>query len=459
MKKLLLSALLLLALSLPSLSEETMMGDFEDEKELSNWKPGFNDASSKETPPELSISKENATSGSNSLKLTFSDGLLPMISTSVIPNPESFYAYKGFCFDLTVPRDTMAGVKFVQDAKFSFDARVMVKKGLNKINIMLAPPSDWGRGGGIDPKGGPVKEIQIYFFKPKKDEAYFLDRIRVTDRLSKKAASNFEHLVNPWYKSTFTVLGGKKSEQVGLKDLNSAMADGFYEKQLGTKTTEEMEKQILAKYDEIKKSNPGAALSVFRNGAAGYDTKFPATIYSGWNNAYISTHSPDSGMTLIPMTGGSCELFMRHRVQLFSADLSAIPAGSQILQAYFVLVSNKKTTGACLYIAEAINRDWKGPEVTAYTYDKDKFWNFFGGLTKTGDDPDCFPLILAYGYRKELIAAWDFTEAVKYWTDGKNANHGFFFPCLEGNDYCSTATIYAGNIKERPGMYVIYNPK
>ena len=459
MKKQILAVFLFFFLSGTVTAEDILFGDFENEKELSNWKTGFNDKTSKEEPPALSLSKENATSGSSCLMIKFNGGLLPMISTVVFPHSEDLYSYKSLSFDLTTDRDTMVGVRFLQETKNPFDARVLVKKGITKLNISLSPLPEWARGAGIDPKGGPVKELMLYFYKPQKGAVFYIDRLRIQESLSKKYVSNSDHPINLWYKSNFTVLGGKKAEPVSLKNLSGEFAEGFYDKQLGAKTPDELEKLIRANFLELQKLKPSVRLAILRDDEKGIDPNAPAKDYKGWQNAYISTHSPDAGMTLTPGLGGRCELFMRHRVQLYSVDVSILPVGSEILQAFFVLTSEKDAPGGSLYIAEAINRNWNDSEVTAYTYDKDKFWSGFGGLIKTGSDPDCLPIILAYGYRKDKVSAWDFTEAVKYWTGGKDANHGFFFPCLDGGDYCATATKNAKNIKDRPALFVIYNPK
>ena len=42
-----------------------------------------------------------------------------------------------------------------------------------------------------------------------------------------------------------------------------------------------------------------------------------------------------------------------------------------------------------------------------------------------GDDPDFSPVFLAYGPSGGQTSSWDFSEAVRYWQDGRHANHGF----------------------------------
>ena len=452
MKNTLISILLVLLLTGTALAEDVVFGDFEGETELALWKSGFYDTASKETPPTLTLSKENATSGDNSLMIKFNGGFLPMVSLKTLPNVNDWYFYKSLSFDLTAETDTMLGVQVLQEKKATFDSRVLVKKGLSKLNFTFVPE----RSGSIDLTGGPVTELRFYFYKPKTGAVFYLDNIRLKEKIRKKDISNSEDQNKSWYKTlTFSVLGAKTSAPVALPNIKSALSDDFYEKQLGAKTTEEMEKLIRGNYLELKKINPKAVLSIFRNGEKEASSK----VYSGSKTAFLSTHGPDTSMSLLPMLGEERELFMRHRVLLFSFENLNLPENSEILNAYFVLNTNKMTPGGSLFIAEAINRAWNENEVTAYTYDKDKFWNNFGGISNSGDDPDCLPLILAYGFRKEKVSAWDFTEAVKYWTNGKNANHGFFFPCLDGADYCSVSTNRAKNIKDRPAIYVIYVPK
>ena len=56
-----------------------------------------------------------------------------------------------------------------------------------------------------------------------------------------------------------------------------------------------------------------------------------------------------------------------------------------------------------------------------------------------GDDPDFLPVYLAHGPSQGKVNTWDFTHAVRFWTDGKHANHGFM---LHGNagDWLARAT-------------------
>jgi hypothetical protein len=75
-----------------------------------------------------------------------------------------------------------------------------------------------------------------------------------------------------------------------------------------------------------------------------------------------------------------------------------------------------------------------------------------------GDDPDFLPLYLAHGPGGGKVNVWDFREAVKFWTDGKHANHGFMLHC-DSRDYMRAHTREAKEIKDRPALLVIYDPK
>jgi hypothetical protein len=47
---------------------------------------------------------------------------------------------------------------------------------------------------------------------------------------------------------------------------------------------------------------------------------------------------------------------------------------------------------------------------------------------------------------------------VKFWQDGTHANHGFFL-YGDSNDYLRMYTPQARNLKPRPALLVVYEPK
>ncbi len=154
---------------------------------------------------------------------------------------------------------------------------------------------------------------------------------------------------------------------------------------------------------------------------------------------------------------------MRHRSPLMRVDLASIPRGATILSAELVIVSRPRPSDSDrtpekpnVWVAEACNRDWQENEVNAYQYAQDKFWRAIGGMD-WGADADFLPLYLAYGPSQGAVNHWDFTQAVRYWTEGQ-PNYGFM---LHGDstDWIGGAhSREAEKIEDRPALWVIYDP-
>ncbi len=96
-------------------------------------------------------------------------------------------------------------------------------------------------------------------------------------------------------------------------------------------------------------------------------------------------------------------------------------------------------------------------EVNAFEYAKDKFWKGVGG-TNWGDDPDFLPIFLAHGPGQGKVNTWDFTEAVRFWTTGKQVNHGFMLHG-DSHDYMIGHSREAKHIADRPAVLVVYEVK
>jgi hypothetical protein len=75
-----------------------------------------------------------------------------------------------------------------------------------------------------------------------------------------------------------------------------------------------------------------------------------------------------------------------------------------------------------------------------------------------GDDPDFLPTFLAYGPGQGKVNGWDFTEAVRYWTGGTHPNHGFMLHG-DSHDYMIAHAREAKDVKDRPAVLVIYEPR
>jgi hypothetical protein len=158
-------------------------------------------------------------------------------------------------------------------------------------------------------------------------------------------------------------------------------------------SVEQVEAEFRARYAELKKKHPKAVLAVLRDGEKGQDPARPDKVYSGWKDAYWTSHGPDTNFVERGINKGksaSHEIFMRHRSPLMRVDLSAIPIGSTVLAARLILVRanekypeehnpEKKPT---MWVVEPCNRPWQEYEVNAFEYAKDKFWKDYGGTSR-----------------------------------------------------------------------------
>jgi hypothetical protein len=232
------------------------------------------------------------------------------------------------------------------------------------------------------------------------------------------------------------------------------------------RTVAQLEEEFAAQYRRLKKKHPRAVLAILRDGEKGYDPAHPDKAYAGWKEAYFSSHGPDGMYRTRAENQGRAEtqeIFMRHRSPLMRVDLSSIPTGSQILTARLIVVratvANGRDPGTnpTMWVVEPCNRPWEEHEVNAFQYAKDKFWKQVGGF-HWADDPDFLPVFLAYGPGRGRVNWWDFTRAVRFWTSGDHANHGFM---LHGDsrDYMIGYTREAKVVKNRPAVMVIYEPK
>jgi hypothetical protein len=303
-------------------------------------------------------------------------------------------------------------------------------------------------------KYGSVTALEISLYAPRAGESIWIDQIRVgPDReASSPESKSFKVLGTPWVVSGVQELGKK------LKEKWSAPTE---------KTIEQVESEFRAEAEALKKSHPGAVVAVFRNGEPGPGGK----VYSGWKDAHLESHGPDTNTFWRAKkygAEGASEAFMRHRSLLMKADLSAIPARVEILAARLILVRASKldpernpTTTPSMWAAEACNRPWDELEVNGYQYAKDRFWKSVGGLSGVsyaGEDPDFRPLYLAYGPSQGKVNSWDFREAVTYWTDGGNENHGFMLHS-DGGDYMMAHCRESSELKSRPALLVVYVPE
>ena len=430
-------------------ADERVLFDFEKAEEASRWSmlgvPPDADKRIREEPPvKTELSSENVSSGKQSLKLTFAGGRWPTVTTA-LPN-EDWMAFHRLKADLWVTRPCLVGFTVLQEKssrKEGWDPvvgrwtkTVLAQPGRNEVSEVLHR-NDWQA---IVPKLGPVVRFEIFMYAPHEGESIWVDNVRLTAKKDKE----------PEIKRSFTVLGTDLTVS-GVQELGKKLKDRW--KRPEPKTVGQIEA-------EFKAAHPKATIATFRDGENGY---------AGWRDAYFNSHGPD-GMTFERSQNfGShetAEMFMRHRSPLHRVDLSSLPKGAKILAARLILVcatteyekGRDPRENPNMWAAEACNRPWVEGEVNSYEWAKERFWKAIGGQ-HYGDDPDFLPVYLAYGPGNAPVSSWDFTEAVKYWTDGTRENHGFM---LHGDSFHWMGRAYyreAKEIRNRPALLVAYEPK
>jgi hypothetical protein len=438
---------LILILAIPAGRDDgdLVLFDFEKAEEAAAWS-------------NLEIAKEPAAkielSPQHSLKITFAGGRWPSISTSAIP--EDWTPWKTLAAEVTVSRTCLVGFQAVQEKSLRNDGwdgcisrwakTVVLHAGRNEIRASLEDPS--ANGYGINPKRyGKVTSLEIYFYTPHAGETMEVGAIKL---LREKTP--------PAPKTTRFKVAGTEMEVTGVQELGKKLKEKWTKP--APRTVDEIEADFKAQYQKLQAEHPKAVLATFREGENGY---------AGWRDAHINSHGPDTNTEARAKNTGTSETqeaFMRHRSLILRADLSAIPAGSAILAARFILVAGDTQfekgrdprVDANMWVAEPCNRPWVEPEVNAYEYAKDKFWKAVGGMYY-GEDPDFHPVYLAHGPGNAPVSTWDFTEAMKFWTDGKHENHGFM---LHGDSYHYMGRACLRECKEirnRPALLVAYEPK
>jgi hypothetical protein len=438
---------------------DKVLFDFEDAAELkafSNLEPPA--IKHKEPAAKWELSTENATSGKHSLKITFAGGRFPTITTTQVL--DDWTPYQTFLADVTVSRPCVVGFTALQekskrgtgwdDLISRWTKTAFLKAGRNTVVGSIPQPNDYS----IHAKWGKVIRFEIFMYQPQEGESIYVDNIRLSAKKETAAPT----------KTQFKVLG--TDLVVGnVQELGKKLADKWTKPE--AQTVEKVEAAFRAKFEELKKTHPKAVLAIFRDGDKGYDPAQPDKVYAGWKDAYWTSHGPDSNTEERAANRGKVateELFMRHRSPLMQMDLTSIPKGSNILAAQLLVVRASNPGGKdhgtdrpTMWVAEACNRPWEEYEVNAYEFAKDKFWKNVGGMY-WGDDPDFLPVYLAHGPGRDGCNTWDFTQAVRFWTDGEHANHGFM---LHGDskDYFRGWYREAPEVKNRPALLVVYEPR
>ena len=425
----------------------------------------------KEPPVRIERTAEGATRGKRALKLTFAGGQFPTISTR---SPlEDWRGYNTFQADVTADRTCLVVFRVMSEtskygrgynescSRWEFAARVEAGKSTVTTE---APKRLWDY---IYNRN--VRTVQIYIYQPQKGESITIDNIRLSTERPKSTSAY--HDSPPWPKEGFKVAGTdlvvKNAEDLGDK---LKLKDTWVKPE--EKTVEQVETEVRAQFEKIKKDHPRAVLAMLRQGQKGYDQADPDKEFAGWKNGYGSCHGPMAlNMACFDNRGKvqHCEASPRSRPSYHRVDLSSIPKGADILAARLIVVNaapaleeppwtNWKTKPT-LAVTEPINRPWKEYEVNVFRYAKGKFWKDFAAMS-WGEDGDCGAIYLSYGPGNGKAHSWDFTHAVRYWTEGKHPNHGFIISQPSKYHYVlSIFTYRCRDLKNRPCVAVIYEPK
>ena len=388
------------------------------------------------------------------IKITFSGGRWPSVATGAVP--DDWTPWKTLAADLTVARPCLVGFQAVQERSLRNDGwdglisrwakTLFLQPGRNDVRMSLEDAS--GNGYGLNPqKYGRVMSLEIFFYAPHANEALEVRGLRL---LREKTAASSPA---PRFKVV-----GTSIETANVRELAKELKPSWTKPE--PKTVDQIEAEFRAQVAGLKKEHPKLVTATFRDGEKGY---------AGWRDVHVESHGPDTNTEARARNNGKSETeeaFMRHRSLLMQVDVSSIPKGATILAARFILVAadaqfekgRDPRVDANLWVAEACNRPGVETEVNGYEYAKDKFWKAVGGMYY-GEDPDFLPVYLAYGPGNAPVSSWDFTEAVKYWTDGTHENHGFF---LHGDSFHYMGRAYcreAKEIRNRPALLVAYEPR
>jgi hypothetical protein len=333
---------------------------------------------------------------------------------------------------------------------------------MNHVAVSIPQPNEYA----ISARWGKVVRFEIFMYRPRKGESIFVDNIRLSSKKETRPPAKIRFTVagTDWELFGTSPHGVASAEAV--RELGKKLKDLWVRPEI--KTVAQVEDEFRAEYAALKQKHPHAVLAILRDGDKGYDPADPDKVYAGWQDAYFNSHGPESNYVDRAGNRGksaSHEVFMRHRSPLMRVDLASIPAGSKILAARLVIVratdklpeehnAMKKPT---MWVVEPCNRPWHEYEVNAFEYARGKFWKNVGGFHWT-DDPDFLPIFLAYGPGQGKVNVWDFTAAVRFWTGGKHVNHGFMLHG-DSHDYMIAHTREAGDVTQRPAVFVVYEPK
>jgi outer membrane protein assembly factor BamB len=450
--------------------KETMLFDFEEDEAVKAWSNlAASDPKGKEPEVKTERSREHATSNKYSMKLTFSGGRFPTVTT---PCPiADWTGFKAFKADVTASRPCVVVFRALHekstrgasynDGVGRWEYAALLKPGRNEVVALLPTGKEYAK----------VTTFDLFPIDPHEGEAIFVDNVRLSPEAPTATTPlHIDYVYSPgqdhpsWpnLEKKIAVLGND-FEVANVNELGDKLKAQWVKPE--DRTVEQIEAEVKAQFEELKKKHPGAVLAVLRDGARGYDPAAPDKVYNGWKDCGTTAHPPTSLTVASLRNVGKAETMetvFRLRPALMRVDLSSIPPGAQVLAARLLLVrahplAKDWDAKPTLFVAEPCNRPWQEFEMNSFEYAKDKFWKETWGMSWTGADPDFFPLFLAHGPSQGTANTWDFTRAVNYWIDGKHPNHGFaLYAAPRYIDYLWVHTRKAKEVRNRPTLFVIY---
>lgn len=472
-------------------AEEKTLFDFAGQTAIREWTPVKLPEFKEEQPAptiEYAAKTDDGKTG-DSLRITFSGGDWPAVGTTTIPIPGNWKSFQTLRAVLTVGRESVAyfracqGKPDGQSRQPRWQKTMTLLPGRNEVTLMLRHGI-----GSLDPDNGDVTSFVIGMFRPEPGQSLLVDNVRLsTDWPAPKTLGWYSPYNHDGYSSaaareyartgampTFKVLG-TDLEVADLPDLARRLKDKWVKPE--PVTIEQVEASFRADFDKLKREHRKAVLAVLRQGEPDLHTDGALSlsnaasngaknVYEGWRLVYVNCHGPDgpnAGRENTPPPRETVEVFMRHRSVLMRADLASIPRNASILAAKLVITRTqaadlKPPEKPNLWVTEPCNRDWDEATANCYFYARGKHWKGVSGLYY-GEDPDFWPVMLSHGPAGGgSVSAWDFTDAVKFWMDDNHPNHGFFLHG-DSNDYMIMYTPKAKELKQRPAIMVIYEPK
>lgn len=460
-----------------------LLFDFADPASVRDWAPVKLLGLEREAPtakieivPAVSAASDSASAG-NCLKITFAGGDWPVIGTTRIPVSGNWQQYQTLKTDITVDRASVAYLRICQgqsndkEEQPCWQRTLMLQPGRNEVTLLIRKGLN-----PINPAKGEITSFNIGMFQPAVGQTLMIDNVRLStdwpapnvlgwyspynhDGYSIAVAREYERTEKI---ASFKVLG-TDIEVADLRELAAKFKESWTKPE--AKTIEQVEADFQAEYVNLNQKHPRAVMAILRDGQQGWDSSNPNKVYAGWKTVYISSHGPDGpnrGREQTQQLGETVEAFMRHRSVIMRADLSSIPPGANILAAQFAVTrgsgSREPPEKPNLWVTEPCNRAWDEATANCYFYAPGKHWKAVNGLYY-GADPDYWPVFLSHGPAGSgTVCVWDFTEALKFWQDDKHPNHGFF---LHGDsiDYMRMNTSRAKELRDRPAILVIYEPK